>query len=118
MCLLPYPYNCLLLLTLLFVDYRIQCAETIVTDPADLKDIKNISFYRKFNRMKDGNLAVGDAAPRVVKPLLNLDGTDYTFFEDFLSAPLGACVEGSGGVEGDVNRLFPHPCVVIAASHS
>lgn len=94
----------------------LRCAESIVTDPDDLRDIRNISFYRKYNRMKDGDLAVGDAAPPVVKPLRKLDGTEYKFFEDFLSAPLHVCAEA--GRVGDVDKLYPHPCVVIAASHS
>lgn len=70
-----------------------------------------MSFYRKYNRMKDGDLKIGDLAPRVEKPLLSLDGSDFRFFEDFLSGPTPA---NSNGYCVD----YKFPCVVIAASHS
>ena len=89
-----------------------QCAETLVSDPNDLAEIKEISFYRKYNRMKDGPLDVGDKAPYVQKPLVRLDGSDFRFFEDFLQRL-------SPGKDKTNEKIhFPKPCVVIAASHS
>ena len=39
-------------------------AESLV--PAvDVAEIRDISFYRKYNRMQDGKLSVGDVAPDV-----------------------------------------------------
>lgn len=94
-----------------------QCAETLVTDDADLEAIRNISFYRKFNRMRDGDIAVNAQAPYVHKPLFRLDGSEFRFFEDFLQyAPHKSESVPASAVVGP--PVFTRPCVVIAASHS
>ena len=39
----------------------LQSAATVIKDPV----IQQISLYRRFNRMRDGNLKVGDVAPNL-----------------------------------------------------
>lgn len=90
----------------------LQCAESLVSDSSDLAEIREISFYRKFNRMRDCPLEVGDDAPYVSKPLFRIDGSDFRFFEDFIMKP-------SLRIDPIGQRLqLPRACVVFAASHS
>ena len=53
-----------------------QCIETLVKSPEDLAEIKEISFYRKYNRMRDGHLTIGDAAPVLHEPLVSFNRRD------------------------------------------
>lgn len=43
----------------------LRCAPYLVTSPQDQEEIKNISLYRKYNRINDGILSKGDSAPNV-----------------------------------------------------
>jgi hypothetical protein len=85
----------------------LQCCESLVTDPHDLAAIREISFYRKYNRMRDGDIDVGDVAPSTLRPLYNLDGSRVQLSE---LADLLHC-ESSLQPTG-------RPTVIFAASHS
>lgn len=65
--------------------------------PGD-KEVIEISHYRKYNRCRDGNLAVGDAPPDA--PLLEVDSGNST--------TLGRILDASKG----------RPVVVFAASYT
>lgn len=66
----------------------LRCADRLMPTPQDLAEIKEISFYRKYNRMKDGNVNVGDRIPSICfhYPFYTLD-SQLISFKDILSFP-------------------------------
>lgn len=83
----------------------IQCATSLAPSEKDKAEINEISLYRKFNRMKDGNLQLQDNAPLLAGPLHFLDSTPVRL-ENVLHY-------------NDPNHsLFDKPHVIFASSHS
>jgi hypothetical protein len=57
----------------------LQCADSLTSTHAKREAVREASFYRKYNRMRDGPLEVGDRAPDLNRPLRNLDGSEVWF---------------------------------------
>lgn len=58
----------------------LQCALSLSDLSQEQRDeINTISFYRKFNRMRDGTIGVGDMVPAVAAPLYTLDREPVAF---------------------------------------
>ena len=54
----------------------VQIAESLLKEATSVVEAHNISLYRKYNRLRDGDLALGSHAPNI--PLLNGDlGAEY-----------------------------------------
>lgn len=81
----------------------LQCADFLVSSAADKAEIKEISLYRKYNRVRDGKLAAGMKAPDISKPLFNLDGSEVRF---------------SDLVNLDTQYFDGPPTLLLASSHS
>jgi hypothetical protein len=101
-------------------------AESLAPSDAVRAQIKEISLYRKYNRMRDGPLRVGDPAPPLRAPLLQVwpmgDGE-----EEKDQACDGGSVVVRVSSSGKRYRLEPRtwhlrgdsrPLVVVASSHS
>lgn len=43
----------------------LRCAPSFFSTQEEIEEIKNISLYRKYNRLENGNLSRGDNAPNV-----------------------------------------------------
>lgn len=93
----------------------LRCAESLMTSAADKSVVKEISLYRKFNRMRDGNISVGDVAPTLHAPLIQMkrnhspNATSVYGRDQFAYSSL------------DLNGLFrqsARPVVVLASSYS
>ena len=39
----------------------LRCADSIMPTDRDVQEVQELSFYRKYNRLKDGSVSVGDA---------------------------------------------------------
>lgn len=83
----------------------LQCADFLVSSAADKAEITEISLYRKYNRVKNGKLAVGMKAPDISKPLFNLDGSAVRF-RDLVSQDIGT------------QSFKELPTLILASSHS
>jgi hypothetical protein len=66
----------------------LRCADRLMPTSADLAEIKEISFYRKYNRMRDGDVKEGDCVPSICfhYPFYSLD-SKLVSFTDILSFP-------------------------------
>lgn len=38
----------------------LRCADSIMPTEKDVQEIQELSFYRKYNRLKDGSVKIGD----------------------------------------------------------
>lgn len=51
--------------------YLLRAAEQLVRhDPERVAEVRQISFYRRFNRLQDGTLQAGDTVPALPAPLI------------------------------------------------
>jgi hypothetical protein len=66
----------------------LRCADSLMPTPDDLAEIKEISFYRKYNRMRDGNIKEGEPLPPICfqYPFHTLD-SQLISIEQILSFP-------------------------------
>jgi hypothetical protein len=66
----------------------LRCADSLMPTSEDREDIKEISFYRKYNRMRDGDLSEGDHLPPICfqYPFHTLD-SQLISLEKILSFP-------------------------------
>jgi hypothetical protein len=66
----------------------LRCADRLMPTSEDLAEIKEISFYRKYNRMRDGDVKEGDRVPSICfhYPFYSLD-SQLVSFKDILSFP-------------------------------
>lgn len=89
----------------------LQCAESLTDDENALKLIRETSFYRKFNRMKDGGLAVGMKAPDINADLIELTPS--------LVETIGFSLSIIGFREiVDMSSTNYRPVVIVASSYS
>lgn len=89
--------------------YMLQHAMSLVTDEQDKRDIQNISLYRKYNRLQDGHIHVGDIAPLLdLYPLYTLSKGQV-----FLHECLQYHVDSH-----DNDKRTNRPTVIIASSYS
>ena len=51
----------------------LQAAETLTISEEQRKEVRNISFYRKYNRLRDVPIQIGDQMPKLTRPLHFLD---------------------------------------------
>lgn len=51
----------------------LQCAETLTISKEQRGEIRNISFYRKYNRLREVPIEIGEKVPRLRAPLHLLD---------------------------------------------
>lgn len=52
----------------------LRCAESLVVDdPVKLAIVRDLSLYRKYNRLTNGNIDEGDAAPPLARALHKWD---------------------------------------------
>lgn len=103
-------------------------AESLAPSDAVRAQIKAISLYRKYNRMRDGPLQVGDPAPPLRAPLLQvtaLDGKDVRAEEE--GKRRDECIMFRTSRTGQRFSLTPRvfelrgdsrPLVVVASSYS
>jgi hypothetical protein len=94
----------------------LQCAETLVTEESDVAMVKELSLYRKYNRMKDGNLMIGDKAPSLTGPLyrFNIESKSYDPINFECIVPL---LNEQNLYSYDVLHTSI-PVVIVASSHS
>ena len=79
----------------------LQAAETLTLSEEQRNEVRDISFYRKYNRMKDVPLNVGDLIPDLKRPLHRLDNNlSEVYLQDLLS------------------RFPAQPTVIYAGSYS
>lgn len=61
----------------------LQCANVLMPTEQDRKEIQEISFYRKYNRMRDGEVSEGDRIPEICHqfPFYTLNSDLISFCE-------------------------------------
>lgn len=109
----------------------LQCADFLVSTAADRAEIHDISLYRKFNRIRDGALTAGQAAPDIKQPLYELDGSSVTFrelvqlfssatFEMSTTTAAATAVTSATAATGvlTMNDQPNKPVLILASSHS
>jgi hypothetical protein len=102
--------------------YVLQTAELLYAEKKD--EIRELSLYRKFNRMLDGHLVVGREAPGVsvldtagrVVELLPLEKNQHTHHHEHATTTAGESSSSSVFQWGD--RSAERPLVLIAGSAS
>lgn len=117
----------------------LQCAESLVPPEEGQEGLNLVieaSLYRRFNRMRDGNLQIGDAAPDLNADLTLLESNQSDKLANTGSS--GSSTNTNGSITGGKSRvnfttrpirfrdLVPlagmpnsyRPTVIIASSHS
>ena len=91
-----------------------------MTSEADKNIVQEISLYRKFNRMRDGCISIGDVAPTLHAPLIEMRRNHLPTAETDISNSI--CLKDQFTYSPlDLNALFrisTRPVVVVASSYS
>jgi hypothetical protein len=107
-----------------------QTAESLVeTDPDKLVRVRELSFYRKFNRCHDGNLKVNDLAPflkssyeQSAKPFFSLGFSEVPAVASGKNVFLGSHLSHDTTTVGEMEHIAVvapnQPLVIIAGSYS
>lgn len=57
--------------------YLLRAAEQLVrNNPEQVAEVRQLSFYRRFNRLQDGSLQEGDIAPTLPAPLIAVNAME------------------------------------------
>ena len=64
----------------------LQAAESLTISEEQRREVREISFYRKYNRLKDVPINIGDVVPKLTRPLHLLNKhLSEVYLDDLLS---------------------------------